>query len=296
MGAKPSWSILAAFLGARRTALAHPDDFLKRFGWDSHDLAEVDAIYAEVITKIPADATKVLEIGCGDGRFAAALTAARPAIGYQGLDLVPENVATAKENNPTLDFAVGNFWEYLPETATPDWDFIVSIGCLFYCTDPREMGVRLNLLDSKATKGFSLLVSPKQVKAIQVLMPDTLTRSTGVSASYYEGTRDFLDEALLKGTMAPIFVHRSGTTTPVPTEIPAQYVVMGNGLYNRALGRQTAKIAARQGEAIPVTFTGKTIDRGLVTGDEAMDLDPTWTEGIKVVPLPPASVPEEPTP
>jgi hypothetical protein len=68
----------------------------------SFSLSEVDAIYAEIIDKIPAEATKVLEIGYGDGRFYQALKAARPALDYVGIDLVIENFVEAQTARGTI--------------------------------------------------------------------------------------------------------------------------------------------------------------------------------------------------
>jgi len=105
---KTRWPIVRALKMYRGTAAYSPDDFLARFNWSAvgsepdFNLSEVDAIYAEIISKIPAEATKVLEIGYGDGRFYQALKAARPALDYVGIDLVIENFIEAQTAKGTI--------------------------------------------------------------------------------------------------------------------------------------------------------------------------------------------------
>ena len=109
---RKNWSAVRSLRWFARTAEEHPNDSLTRFGWkglretaDDHDQADVDAIYSEVIAKIPAGATKILEIGCGDGAFYRALKAADPGMGYRGIDIVPENIADAETAKGTVTVA-----------------------------------------------------------------------------------------------------------------------------------------------------------------------------------------------
>ncbi|MDB4278209.1 hypothetical protein N9917_01265 [Deltaproteobacteria bacterium] len=102
---KNYWSTLLALRVFWDKAQEHADDPLKRLDWavdphhdDSlgHSQSEVDDIYAEVIAKIPAGATKVLDLGCGEGGFYRALQVAKPGLAYKGIDLVPENIEEAQ--------------------------------------------------------------------------------------------------------------------------------------------------------------------------------------------------------
>jgi len=390
MLSRNSWSGARALNVYRGLAKRRPDDWLVRYGWTDHDQAEADSIYDEVIAKIPAGATKVLEIGCGDGRFYRALNAAEPGLDYLGIDIVPENIAeaaTAKgtvtadaveaddtitiegvtltagsaqgsgdldfdatgddratassivaaindagnglsgtvvaSNNSglsavvtvraatagtggnalalassngtrlavsgaTLDggldpalFAVGNAAEFLAE-ATVDWDFIVSIGCLFDCTDTAETEYMFHLLDTKASKGFMVLASPQQIPEafLDARMTEVLATSTNVADSYYTGARDFLLDALVKG-MRPFYVHRDATTRDAAAALPERLQTVVSGRMNGILSRQDAREATRAGEAVPSDFTGVTTSGGLVTGTEVAAIDDKWVDGLK---------------
>lgn len=392
------WITAFALQNFRLRALTTPDDFLKRFDWadpkpeetqtTGHTLEEVDAIYAAVIAKIPAGATKVLEIGCGDGRFYKALKAAKPALNYRGIDLVPENIteaqtakgtitvagvqagntvtiggvlltaaeaqtpggldfdATAEDdtavatslvaaindsgnglndiatatvngsvvtlraaaigtggNNTTLVssngtrlavsgatltggessglFEIGNAWEYLSEIGV-DWDFIVSTVCVLANTDSRNPDGIFDLIDAKAPKGFFILAAAnKRLSAFLIReMTAALATSTNVSESYYEGPQTFLDESLLKGVLAPFYIHRESTTAEIP-EVSLRYQLVVNGEFNWSLGRQDAQIAVAAGQPIPTTIMGIVASGGLVTGMAEIAVDPLWVAGVE---------------
>ena len=120
--------------------------------------AEVTAIYNGVISLIPAGVTKVLEIGCGSGELGHLLAAAHPSMQYQGVDLsleMSEQAAVTKDS-VTLSIEAGNLWEFLTEVSA-DWDFIVSVRCLF--DDTAYVGDRelIQLVDSQAPKGFIIV-------------------------------------------------------------------------------------------------------------------------------------------
>lgn len=256
------------FFAAR--AELHPGTWETRFNWeaeaedgsDGFTQAEMDAIYAEVIAKIPAGNPRVLEIGCGDGRFGAALKAARPAVRYQGIDLIPANIETARADHPSLDFSVGNAWEYLSE-APLGWDFVVSIGCLFHCTEDHETMFRL--LDAKSPKGFFILADRQQASAslLATQMPTVLSASTSVTDSYFEGARDFLSDTTLKGILTPFYVRRNATSAEAPGLLPRLRVV-GTDKINSLLSRAHARVVMRDGSPAPTQFKGVESTGGLV--------------------------------
>lgn len=98
---KSRWTTETAFRFYSGRATGAPDQWLHRFNWDGWTTAEVDAVYSEIIGKIPAGA-RVLELGCGDGRFYQALKAARPSVDYTGVDLVIENIDEAQTAKGTI--------------------------------------------------------------------------------------------------------------------------------------------------------------------------------------------------
>lgn len=285
---RANWTTDLALRYFRDRATALSDDFEGRYGWtkgdadgEAHTQAEVEAIYDEVIAKIPAGATKVLELGCGGGHFAERLRAALPAIGYRGIDIVPENVTAAETLLPAEDFDIGNAWEYLAEAAV-DWDFIVSVGCLFACTDQRGRGDLFDLMDAKSSLGFIVLGRPEQLEAdwLDAKMTASLAASTNVAESYHVGARDFLTDATLKGEMLPFYVHRDSTSVTAP-EVGPQFQVIATGRFNRVLGWQAARDAKIADADVPAQVAGITSSGGLVTGTADVDLDESWVPTVR---------------
>lgn len=274
------WSSTLALRFYRRRAIVDEADFARRYDWvapddapdDGFDEAEVTALYGEIIDKIPADAS-VLEIGCGGGQFAEALKTAKPGVTYKGIDLVPENIAAAETLLPAEEFHIGNVWDFLDEAAV-DWDFIVSVNCLFSCTEPDFAEDLFNLMDAKASKGFFILAMASQ-EFIDERMTAALAASTNVSESYHQGARDWLTDATLKGLLRPFYVLRDSTSTEAPTINPRLQFVK-SGKYNRALGREVAREAIAQGQDAPADMTGVVISGGLITGTDTVAIDAAW--------------------
>ena len=239
-------------------------------GWEREwDAAEVTAIYNGVISLIPAGVTKVLEIGCGDGEFGHLLAAARPSIQYQGLDLSLEMMeqAVVTKNAVTLSVEAGNFWEYLTEVAG-DWDFIVSVRCLF--DDSAYVGDRelLQLVDSKAPKGF-IIVAPEErleLTSLQSRLAGYVTsNSTGLVASHFKGTPPAaLDTTVLLNGLSHISVFRTATTTTSPAPNP-RWQVIQNDKYEAARAKGEVAVAAQKGITATVEYKGITNTGGRIT-------------------------------
>lgn len=283
------WNNATALRTYRKKALVNPGNFLKESGWEPREAGktkfteeQVDSVYAEIIAKIPAGATKVLEIGCGGGRFAAALRAADPAIGYRGLDVVPEHIATAKAALPAEDFVIGNVWEYLAE-AEVDWDFVISINCLFYCTDARGDHILFKLLDAKAPKGFLVLgdIDHAGTSFLDHRMGSAAAASEN-HTSYHKGARDFLSNGDLKSALRPFYIVRDSTSAVAPP-VPNRYRSLKRGELNDVLSIQDAKVEASQGNAIPETTTGYVLSGGLVTGTGVINIDAQLTSTIFLI-------------
>lgn len=97
-----SWNVPLSVRWFFAQATNRANNSLAREGWqiqdDHHSYTqdEVDSIHSQVIAKIPAEATKVIDLGCGCGEFYQALKAARPDVTYIGLDLIPDNIDEAQ--------------------------------------------------------------------------------------------------------------------------------------------------------------------------------------------------------
>jgi SAM-dependent methyltransferase len=285
---RPSrWNTPGALKFYAARASLSPNDWERRFNWDAREAdgsdgfsqAEMDAIYAEVIAKIPAGVTRVLDLGCGDGRFGNALTTARPTIEYRGVDLVPSNIERAQSNYASLDFVPGNLWEYL-SSAPVDWDFVVSIGCLFSATEDEER--LFELLDAKASKGFIVLAEPSRLDdaTLATRMATISAASTTEVASYATGARDFLLDATLKGILRPFYIQRAGTSTSSPAILPRMKVIEG-GRANQVLERTSVRLSLKGGGAAATEFKGFEASGGLVNSiNAAKSVDPTVAQRI----------------
>lgn len=92
----------------------------------------------ELVPLIPADATRILEVGCGEGRFATALRAARPASRLEIVG-VEVNEAAGRIARSALDrLIVGNV-EQLEVSYDSYFDCVVFADALEHLVDPWNM-------------------------------------------------------------------------------------------------------------------------------------------------------------
>lgn len=257
-------------------SLASREDFNKRFDWDQHDKAEVEAIWDEVISLIPNNVTKVLEVGCGNGEFCQRLRAARPSLEYVGIDIVQENVATCQALMPAETFEHGNVWEYLRRDDR-DWDYVVSIATCFTYTDMRHNRELLQLLDAASPKGFFVVGRRRDYLKETFLtqyMPQVEAASTNISDVYYEGTRAFLDDSLLKG-LWPVYINRDSSSRELPDygKGARRLCTFEKGSYNRVLAHAQAVKAKRRGDPIPTHVSGIVQTKGIRTGSTTIPVD-----------------------
>jgi ubiquinone/menaquinone biosynthesis C-methylase UbiE len=94
------------------------------------DLDLYDATYAAVCEGIAKRGARILEIGCGPGNITKYLLAHRPDFDVFGIDIAPNMVALAQQNNPTARFAVMDSRDI--SQLTDRYDGIVCGFCLPY--------------------------------------------------------------------------------------------------------------------------------------------------------------------
>lgn len=70
------------------------------------DLDLYDATYDAVCHALDKQGARILEIGCGPGNITKYLLNHRPDFDVFGIDIAPNMVALAQQNNPTARFAV----------------------------------------------------------------------------------------------------------------------------------------------------------------------------------------------
>jgi SAM-dependent methyltransferase len=232
-----------------------------------------EAVFDKIISKIPAGATRVLDLGCGNGEFAKALHATRPNVIYRGIDLSKENMVAAATNlsgEPNVELEEGNIWEYL-HAATVDWDFIVSTRCIFNETTRSGDRELLRLIDSLAPMGWFIYGHwDRLIRAdLQYVMGQALANSTSVTESYFKDdinyTRDWLlqDQCWLGVEPEhPVYLSRGGTLMTKPNQRTRDKVLAG-GKYEKARARGTIKFNTGMTEYKTAVIDGN----GRITGE-----------------------------
>lgn len=242
-----------------------------------------NAVFAAVVSKIPAGITRVLDIGCGNGDFAKVLHATRPEVIYRGIDLSLEAIAAATANlevanalPANVELEAANFTEYLL-AGVDDWDFIISTRCIFRETARSGDRDVLRLIDSKAPKGwfiygnFVRMVRPD----LQYVMQEALTNSTNPTEHYFkdhpdpkvEPPQSFLDIAATGvGRMLehPAYIVRDASLAPARD--PKQYRKFDkvrNGEFERERARGTLRTNDSMTEYKTATYDAN----GRITGE-----------------------------
>jgi ubiquinone/menaquinone biosynthesis C-methylase UbiE len=77
-------------------------------------------------------ASSILDVGCGNGRFAGLLLEQRVPLKVTGIDLLPDRVRTARERVPEADFVVGS----ADEIPFPDSSFDAASAITLFSSVP----------------------------------------------------------------------------------------------------------------------------------------------------------------
>jgi SAM-dependent methyltransferase len=102
---------------------------------------QVSAAEEACIAAADVPARRILDLGCGAGRFATKL--GRDASHYLGIDASAEMIAAAQANCPELEFREGNILEF--DAGANAWDLILLMGNVLDYLQP--LGRRARLLD-----------------------------------------------------------------------------------------------------------------------------------------------------
>lgn len=209
------------FLTFQRAAKKYPPDHPLRLAWYGQTTEELKQIYEGLADLIPSNVKNVLEPGVGCGGLAEAVMRKRPEIIYQGFDIIPDNIDFCKKVLPNISLWVDNYWNVMNQP-NRDWDFIISYGVLFSCTDLEYRPLLFDLLDAVSPKGFIVAAlrgdSPRGGISNEVLeekMEKCLDNSIGLNKYYYKGKRDYLPSSLLKWQHL-FYVFREGTKAEMP--------------------------------------------------------------------------------
>ena len=150
--------------------------------------------YDLFLEQIPDKGADVLEIGCGPGNISRYLLTRRPDLQLLGIDLAPNMIELARQNNPSAEFRImdareiGNFF--------PDLSFqAVMVGfCLPYLSKEETIDL---------IRHASQLLSPGGVLYLSTMEDDyensrVVTSSNGSHELFiYFHQADYLSEALV---------------------------------------------------------------------------------------------------
>lgn len=193
-------------------------DYMQRFLWRRADLraiskSEMDKFDEDLVSLIP-EGVRLLEVGCGNGRLAEKIINTVNIASYEGFDLVEKNVEDARKRID-LNFYRANLWDVLSQDG--DWDFILSQGTLFTCTEPDHRNLLLELIHNTAARGFVCAAvvfrKPKVSK-----LKDIVDRSIGVK-DFDFGSRIKLPPKLFNSIF---WVVRDGIKEKRVPEIPCE--------------------------------------------------------------------------
>lgn len=253
-----------------------------------------DAVFAQILSKIPAGITRVLDIGCGNGDFAKVLHETRPGVIYRGLDLSKENIAHASSNLEVggvlpgnVELEEGNVWEYLRAVDPPDWDFIISTRCVFNETTRGGDRELLRLIDATAPKGWFVYGHLDRLLRtdLQYVMTQALAGSTNPTEFYFKDNESYTRDWLLQDVVwlgeekeHPAYIVRDATLLSVPPQRSKRYDTMKNGTYEKNRAQATLKFNGGMTE-----YKTSNIDaNGRVTG-EAVVLKANAPADVKLV-------------
>lgn len=127
------------------------------------DISKAEALCLD-LTFTPGD--RVLDLGCGAGRFARRVEAL--CGGYLGVDASPRMIETARKNLPDLAFEVADIVEFAAQRAS--YDLVLLMGNVLDYLHPEQRRVRLLtqcvswLAPDGAIVGSSHLTKPGQAR------------------------------------------------------------------------------------------------------------------------------------
>lgn len=146
----------------------------------------------QLLRFVPGDAREILEIGCGEGHFGAAVKAKLPACRYRGIE---PNPAAAAAAGSRLDAAfTGTFQDYAAAHSLAGVDLLVCNDVLEHMADPGEVFRKLE----REAPGCRVLFSVPNVRYIEV-----------IHGLLVLGDWRYADEGVLDRTHLRFFTRRS---------------------------------------------------------------------------------------
>lgn len=113
---------------------------------DGPEYAEQEEIIAEILG--PLEFESVLDAGCGFGRIGQVIEAVHPGASYTGLDLSPDQIASARRRLPGGRFIVSPLADFIPDRT---WDLVVAVELLMHIP-PKQLGRSIRKLIALASR------------------------------------------------------------------------------------------------------------------------------------------------
>jgi SAM-dependent methyltransferase len=164
----------------RHLLKVHGPNSPRALGWSSPLMHNA---HHHVLTSQVKPGYSVIDFGCGLGDLYQYLQRAKLPVHYEGIDQVPEMVATASQKNPGGHFAVRNSLEGFNARSR---DYVVACGVFTFRLVGHEIFLRKTLADFAlvARRGFAF-----DLLALEV--------QSQLSEDYYAIDRDNLEQILM---------------------------------------------------------------------------------------------------
>lgn len=97
----------------------------------------IDPMHRRIAADVPIDSGKVLDLGCGGGKLAHLIAAARPGVPVVGLDSSEPMIQTARRRwvLPNLEFRVGSIEA---SEASAEFDLVLTVLSFHHWEEPEQ--------------------------------------------------------------------------------------------------------------------------------------------------------------
>ncbi len=143
------------------------------------NLSLYDASYQDFVQALPAKNARVLDLGCGPGNITKYLLLSRPSYRIHGIDVAPQMLQIAKENNPGATFSLLDVRAL--HTHLAKYDGIIAGFCLPYLSsNDVELLFRSSFDNLEAGGAFYVSFVPSETER-----SGFQTGSNGLRAFFY---------------------------------------------------------------------------------------------------------------
>jgi SAM-dependent methyltransferase len=166
------------------------------------DLNLYDKTYDFFCDALTSHHTKLLEVGCGPGNITKYLLLKRPDFKIDAIDVAPNMITLAKQNNPTVNFWVMDIRNM--DSLIEKYDAIVNGFCLPYLSESDAEKFISDSATSLKDKGLlylSFVEGNTDNSGYQV-------GNSGDRTYFYYHTLEYLENIFLKNGFERIFFER----------------------------------------------------------------------------------------